>query len=159
MRRKDKEVTDLNQIFDIIRNCSVAHVSMVEHGKPYVVALNFGYESQGDALILYFHSAYEGRKMDILKENPNVYFQMDCVNEFVAGSKDNPCAYSWRYASVMGSGQVEFIEDLEEKAHAMNCMIRHLTKTEDHFEFSEERLKKTCVYRVCSTDITGKHSR
>ena len=59
MRRKDREVTDLNQIFDIVSRCSVAHVGMTDHGKPYVVALNFGYERKGDSLILYFHSAYE----------------------------------------------------------------------------------------------------
>ena len=35
---------------------------MVDHGKPYVVALNFGYERKGDSLVLYFHSACEGRK-------------------------------------------------------------------------------------------------
>ncbi len=46
MRRRDREVTDLNQIFEIVRNCSVAHVGMVENGKPYVVALNFGYKCQ-----------------------------------------------------------------------------------------------------------------
>lgn len=109
--RKDREVTDLNQIFEIVRNCSVAQVGMVENGKPYVVALNFGYERQGDTLVLYFHSAYEGHKMDILKENPNVYFQMDCVNEFITGTKENLCAYCWRYDSVMGSGQVLAIRD------------------------------------------------
>lgn len=156
MRRKDREVTDLNEIFDIVRNCSVAHVGMVENGKPYVVALNFGYERQGDTLVLYFHSACEGRKMDILKENPNVYFQMDCANELLAGTKENPCAYGWRYDSVMGSGQAEFIEEPEEKAHALNCMIRHLGKTEDTFRFPETVLQRTCVYRVCSKDMTGK---
>lgn len=95
--------------------------------------------------------------MDILKENPNVYFQLDCVNEFIAGTKKNPCAYCWRYDSVMGSGEVEFIEDPAEKANALNYMIRHLGKMEDTFQFPEEMLKKTCVYKVCSTDITGKH--
>lgn len=44
MRRKDREVTDLNQIFDIASRCSVAHVGMTDHGKSYVVALNFGYD-------------------------------------------------------------------------------------------------------------------
>lgn len=157
MRRKDREVTDLNRIFEIVRNCSVAHVGMVENGKPYVVALNFGYERQGDALVLYFHSAYEGHKMDILKENPNVYFQMDCVNEFITGTKENPCAYCWRYDSVMGSGQVEFVENPEEKSAALNCIIRHLRKTEDTVQFPEATLEKTCVYKLRSTDITGKH--
>lgn len=157
MRRRDREVTDLNQIFEIVRNCSVVHMGMVEKGRPYVVAVNFGYERQGDSLLLYFHSAYEGRKMKLLKENPNVFFQMDCGNEFIAGTQENPCAYGWRYQSVMGSGQVEFMEELEEKTHALNCIIRHLGKTEETFQFPEVMLKKTCVYRVRSNDITGKH--
>lgn len=157
MRRKDREVTDLNQIFDIVSRCSVAHVGMTEHGKPYVVALNFGYERKGDSLILYFHSAYEGRKMEILKENPSVYVQMNCVDEFISGSHENPCAFCWRYDSVMGAGMVEFLETPEEKAHALNCMIQHLGKTEDCFQFPAEKLKRTCVYRVCIDAPTGKH--
>ena len=157
MRRKDREVTDLNQIFDIVSRCSVAHVGMTDHGKPYVVALNFGYERKGDSLILYFHSAYEGRKMEILKENSSVYVQMNCVDEFISGSYENPCAFCWRYDSVMGAGEVEFLEPPEEKAHALNCMIRHLGKTEDCFQFPAEKLKRTCVYRVCIDAPTGKH--
>lgn len=157
MRRKDREVTDLNQIFDIVSRCGVAHVGMTDHGKPYVVALNFGYERKGDSLILYFHSAYEGRKMEILKENPSVYVQMNCVDEFISGSHENPCAFCWRYDSVMGAGVVEFLETPEEKAHALNCMIRHLSKTEDCFQFPAEKLKRTCVYRVCIDAPTGKH--
>lgn len=157
MRGKDREIKNPDKIFDIIQNCSVAHVGMVENGKPYVVALNFGYERNGDSLILYFHSSYEGRKMDIFKKNPNVYFQMDCGGALKAGNEENPCAYSLKYDSVMGSGQVEFIEEPDKKSHALNCIIRHLGKTEGHFEFSEARLKNTCVYKVCSTDITGKH--
>lgn len=157
MRRKDREVTDLHQIFDIVSRCSVAHVGMTDHGKPYVVALNFGYERKGDSLILYFHSAYEGRKMEILKENPSVYVQMNCVDEFISGSHENPCAFCWRYDSVMGAGVVEFLETPEEKAHALNCMIRHLGKTEDCFQFPAEKLKCTCVYRVCIDAPTGKH--
>lgn len=157
MRRKDREVTDLNQIFDIVSRCSVAHVGMTDHGKPYVVALNFGYERKGDSLILYFHSAYEGRKMKILKENPSVYVQMNCVDEFISGSHENPCAFCWRYDSVMGAGVVEFLETPEEKAHALNCMIQHLGKTEDCFQFPAEKLKRTCVYRVCIDAPTGKH--
>jgi len=157
MRRKDREVTDLDQIFEIINRCNIAHIGMIDQGKPYVVALNFGYERKKDALILYFHSAYEGRKMDVLKRNPSVYFQMNCINEFIEGNQENPCAYGFRYDSVMGSGQVEFIEDLEQKAHALNCMIHHLGKTEDTFDFPEANLKKTSVYRVITTDFTGKH--
>ena len=95
--------------------------------------------------------------MEILKENPYVYVQMNCVDEFISGSHENPCAFCWRYDSVMGAGEVEFLEPPEEKAHALNCMIRHLGKTEDCFQFPAEKLKRTCVYRVCIDAPTGKH--
>lgn len=57
MRRKDREVKDLDGIFDIVERCSVVHLGMVDNGKPYVVALNFGYEREGDALVLYHTGA------------------------------------------------------------------------------------------------------
>ncbi|MDY4696364.1 MAG: pyridoxamine 5'-phosphate oxidase family protein [Selenomonas montiformis] len=157
MRRKDREVTDLDRIFEIVARCSVAHVGMVDHGGPYVVALNFGYERQGNSLVLYFHSAFAGRKMDILQDNPSVYVQMHCADEFISGSYEKPCALSWRYDSVMGAGTVEFLKTPEEKAHALNCMIQHLSKKEDAFSFPGEMLKHTCVYRVCIDAPTGKH--
>ncbi|MDD4564371.1 MAG: pyridoxamine 5'-phosphate oxidase family protein [Eubacteriales bacterium] len=157
MRRKDRELKDINAIFEVVKNCSVAHVAMVDEGKPYVVALNFGYERNNDELTLYFHGAYEGKKIDIFKKNPSVYFQMDCINEFIEGTLENPCDYCWRYDSVMGSGDVEFIENEAEKKHALNRIIQHLGKTEEHFDFPSQMFSKTCTYRVRSTDITGKH--
>ncbi|ACO85707.1 pyridoxamine 5'-phosphate oxidase family protein [Clostridium botulinum] len=129
MRRKEREIKDINEIFQVIENCSAVHVGMVDEGKPYVVALSFGYDREGDDLILYLHSAMEGRKMDILRKNPAVYFQMDCVNELIKTTSENPCAYSWRFDSVMGSGNVEFIEDETGKSHALTRILQHLDKT------------------------------
>ena len=157
MRRKDREIKHLDDVFSVVENCSVVHVAMVDDGRPYVVALNFGFDRQGDSLILYLHSAQEGKKMDILRKNPNVYFQMDCVNEFIRETRENPCSYCWRFDSVMGSGQVEFITDEAEKRHALNRMIQHLDKTEEEFDFPAQKLSRTCVYRIVSDDITGKH--
>lgn len=158
MRIKDREVTNIDQIFNIVSRCNVAHVGMSEHGTPYVVSLNFGYERDCSHLILYFHSACGGKKINILKENPTIYVQMNCSDELVRGNEENPCAYSWKYESVMGGGTVEFLETPEEKAHALNCIIRHLGKTENTFQFPAERLERTCVYRVCIENPTGKHN-
>lgn len=68
MRRKDRELKCLEDIFSVVKNCAVVHVAMVDDGKPYVVALNFGFDRQGDSLILYLHSAQEGKKIDILRK-------------------------------------------------------------------------------------------
>ena len=157
MRSKDREVKDLDGIFDIVRRCNVVHLGMVDNGKPYVVALNFGYEREGDVLILYLHCAMEGRKIDILRNNSNVYFQMDCVNEFIEGTSERPCSYCWRYDSVMGSGQVEFVEDIQKKTHALNRLIQHVGKTDEIFSFPPASFARTRVLRIRSNDITGKH--
>lgn len=157
MRRKDREVKDLDGIFDIVRRCNVVHLGMVDNGKPYVVALNFGYEREGDVLILYLHCAMEGRKIDILLNNPNVYFQMDCVNEFIEGTSERPCSYCWRYDSVMGCGQVEFVEDIQKKTHALNRLIQHVGKTDEIFSFPPASFARTRVLRIRSNDIIGKH--
>ena len=143
--------------FDIVRRCNVVHLGMVDNGKPYVVALNFGYEREGDVLILYLHCAMEGRKIDILRNNPNVYFLMDCVNEFIEGTSERPCSYCWRYDSVMGNGQVEFVEDIQKKTHALNRLIQHVGKTDEMFSFPPASFARTRVLRIRSNDITGKH--
>ena len=157
MRRKDREVKDTDGIFNIVERCSVVHLGMVDNGKPYVVALNFGYEREGDALVLYLHCAVEGRMIDILRANPDVYFQMDCVNEFIKGTPERPCSYCWRYDSVMGSGHAEFVDDEQEKAYALNKLIQHVGKMNEIFTFPPESFARTCVLRVRSDDFTGKH--
>ena len=82
MRRKDKEVTDRNGIKEIICECKTCHVAMVDGYMPYVVPLSFGYKFIDDgALELYFHSAFEGKKIDILKRNNKVCFEMSCEGE------------------------------------------------------------------------------
>lgn len=156
MRRKDREATDLDAVFEIVEHCHVLHLGMVDDGKPYVVALNFGYERKGNGLTLYLHCAAEGRKLDILRKNPNVFFQMDCASELVSGSMERPCAFSWKYESVTGSGNVEFIDDAEKKSYALNKIIQHISCTEEKFSFPAASMARTCVLCVQSDDITGK---
>lgn len=156
MRRKDREIGRLDDVFSVVERCAVVHVAMVDDGRPYVVALNFGFDRQDDRLILYLHSAQEGKKIDILRKDPHVYFQMDCVNQLVRGTRENPCGYSWRFDSVMGSGRVEFLVDEGAKAHALSRIIQHLDGSDESFAFSARELAATCVYRIVSDDITGK---
>ena len=156
MRRQDKEITDLVQIFEVIEKCGIVHLGMVDNDMPYVVPLNFGYERVEDSLVLYFHSASEGRKIDILKKNPHVFFQMEYSYGLKEGSPDKPCTYSWKYECLMGRGEAEFIDDIAEKKRALNLILNHLTGTEGGYNYPDEMLGRTCVYRVRSSDFSGK---
>lgn len=157
MRRKDVEVTDKEWIFSTVEKCDFAHIGMVDGKKPYIVAMNFGYERSGDALILYFHSAYEGRKIDILKADSEVFVQMECNAELKCGDAATPCKYSYKFDSVTASGTAEFIDDENDKRHGLNCIMRHYNKQADEFPFAEAGFRKACVIRVVCTDYIGGH--
>ena len=153
MRRRDREVTDFRQILDILSASTVIHLGMVDGGKPYVVPMNFGFEADGSDIILYFHSARAGRKIDTLKSNPDVFFESDSAHALIAG--DTACSYSFRYQSVMGSGRAVFIEDREGKRHALSMLMRHAGGIVSP-SFPDEALEAVAVFSVRCSDYTAK---
>ena len=54
MRRKDREVTGLDQILDILQRCDTAHLAMSGEDGPYVVPVSFGFEARQENVLLYF---------------------------------------------------------------------------------------------------------
>lgn len=152
MRRKDREISNLDEIEGIISKCKVCHLAMVDKGLPYVVPLSFGYTVEENTLTLYFHSAKTGRKLDILKENNNVCFEMACEGKL--GHVENPCNSGYFFESVLGFGKVAFIEGLDEKCKALTLLMRHQANQE--FIFTPEQANSVCVYKVATNDFIGK---
>ena len=155
MRRKDREVTDCNEIKNILNQCKTAHVAMIDKGMPYVVPLSYGYELENEQLTLYFHSAKEGRKIDILKENNQVCFDISCEGEPLFA--ETPCNSGYYFSSIIGNGQVEFIENVEEKCKALRVMFYQQSGQE--VLFTEEQAGTVCVFKIVSKDFTGKQKR
>ena len=152
MRRKDREVTDKETMKQIIENCKVCHLAMVDRGSPYVIPLNFGYTIDDTTLTLYFHSAKEGRKLDILRRNSAVCFEM--ASEGNLGLFDNPCNSGYYFQSVHGFGYAKFVEDSMEKCAALTLLMKHQAQQE--FIFTKEQASAVCVFKVVSSDFTGK---
>ena len=152
MRRKDREVKDIKSIEEILLRCKTCHVAMVDEGLPYVVPLSYGYKIKGNVLELYFHSAPEGRKLDILKRNNKVCFEMAYEGEPV--HSENPCNSGYYFASVIGFGEVVFIEHTDEKAEALSVMFKHQAGRD--VAFTAEQIKSVCVFKIVSTEFTGK---
>lgn len=154
MRRSDREIKDVDRILNIVDKCKVARLGIVDGGRPYVVALNFGYRRIDNDITLYFHSACEGRKIQVMRENPYVCFEMDCAHGLIEGKK--PCAFSFAYESVVGSGKIEFIENREEKNEALNLITSHITGADKSYTFPSQALDNTCVYRLVVQEYTAK---
>ena len=148
MRRKDREVARREDIEEIVRRADVCRLALCEEDHPYVVPLCFGYEAGS----LYFHCAPHGRKLEILKNNRNVCFEMDVDHELISG--ETPCTWGLRYRSVVGFGRASWVRDPASKRDALRIIMRHYS--DEVFEFPEEALARTVVIKIVIEDITGK---
>ena len=152
MRRKDREVSDIKEIIKILDTCKTASIAMVDDGIPYVVPLSYGYEIIDDKLILYFHSAMEGRKIETMKRNNMVCFTIFSEGEPLYA--ETPCNSGYYYSSIIGNGVVEFLEKKEEKAEALRKMFLHQAGRD--VTFTEAQTASVCVFKVVSKDFTAK---
>ena len=153
MTKREFQVTDPAEIRKILDAAKVLHLGLAVDNKPYVVPMNYGYCFEGEKLVLYLHSAVRGKKLDMIRENPQVFFEMDCDRVPFEGKL--PCQYGLTYSSVMGSGEARIIEDVEEKMKAMVDLMK--TQTGKDFTFDEKLVSIVAVIRIDVAEYTAKH--
>jgi len=154
MRRKEREITDLSEKLAVLKKCKVCRLGLSLHDEPYIIPLNFGYSFADNVLTLYFHSAAEGKKIDVLRANPRACFEIDTDHKLV--ESDIACGYSFRYASLIGSGRVTFVTGTEEKCRALNALMQHQTGTDRTFTFSDAEIERVLVYKLTVSEFSGK---
>ena len=159
MRRADRQVSDLAEMRAFLERCEVCRLAMIDPdgGRPYIVPLNFAFEMAADGeFALYFHGAAEGRKVDILRKNPAVCFELD--GDHALTHNEDACTYSYRYSSVIGDGEAEFLTVRAEKLRALNILMRKFAGR-DGFDYPDEVLARTAVFRVTSREYAMKRNR
>lgn len=152
MRRKDREITEKKEIFDIIKKCDVCRVAFFDEKFPYIVPLNFGAILENDSITIYFHGANAGKKMELLEKNNAVAFEFDCNHVLVEGEK--ACNYTMKYQSVCGNGYIEKLPQ-EQKLQAFIAIMKQYTDKRQ-LSFSPEALEATTVLKLTVNEITGK---
>ena len=153
MTRREQQITDMNEIIKILDKSKVVHVGMVDGDEPYVVPMNYGYIMEDDKLTIYLHGANRGRKLDLIRKNPKVFFELDC--DIVPFEGDVACRYGITYASVMGRGIAEIVEDVEEKKRALSILMK--TQTGKDFEFEDKMTTIVTVIKITALEYTAKH--
>ncbi|MCD4829907.1 MAG: pyridoxamine 5'-phosphate oxidase family protein [Candidatus Cloacimonetes bacterium] len=148
MRRTDKELTDRTAIEDILRHAQVCRLAMFDGAEPYIVPLNYGYTDG----CLYFHSALQGRKLDILRQHPRVCFEVSADMALVRTAK----SWSMDYDCVIGWGEVEIVEDASAKRAALDVLVRHYAEP---WNYPAATVDRTCVLCLRIERMTGKRSR
>ena len=145
------EIVETEKIEGIIREAKVCRLGLSDANQPYVVPLSFGYREN----TLYFHTGKKGKKMEILRKNNKVCFEMEVDLEIVPA--DNPCKWNMRYQSVIGFGQAVLLEDSTEKKRALDVIVRHYGGTPAAYD--EKLIDGLAVIKVKIDSMKGKASK
>lgn len=150
MRRSERAITDSAELESILREAVVCRVGLCDGEVPYVVPMNYGYRDGR----VFLHSATEGRKIEILRKNPNVCLEFEKDVELIPA--EAACSFSMKYRSVIASGKAVFLEDAKEKAQGLNVIMAQYTGKE--FDFPPQALERIVVIRIDLGECSGKHN-
>lgn len=152
MRKREREVTDEAAILQILDKCKVLYLGLSDDAQPYVVPMNYGYVMEKGKLTFYMHGATEGYKYEVLRKNPKVSVAMACDTKPFEGKA--ACQYGMSYASLMGRGTAEIVEDVSEKQQALSILMK--TQTKKDFTFDEKLVSIVNVIKVTITEYSAK---
>lgn len=153
MRKKNKEIRERAEVEAVLRSAQVLHLALNAAGAPYVVPLSYGFEPGK----IYFHCATEGRKLDLIRADNAVGFEVladVCLKE--PSEPGNPCGYSMRYKSVIGTGRARIVEDMEEKNHGLAVVMQQYAPGD--WRFAESKLAVTAVVCIEIETLSGKQN-
>ena len=150
MRRNDKQINGIAAVANVLGRAKVCRLGLCENDRPYVVPLCFGYEDNA----LYIHSAGQGKKLDIIRKNNNVCFEVDIDCRVAEAGK--VCDWGMKFKSVIGFGKAVFIEGSDEKRKALNIIMAQYS--EQQFQFPKNKVRATAVFKVEIESMTGKQS-
>lgn len=149
MRRKDRQINDSQLIEEILQTALICRIGMIAGDRPYIVPMNFAYHDQ----CLYLHSAKEGRKIEILKKNKQICFEIEQQTELV--KSDDPCKWSMRYLSVIGFGRAFLIDDILAKKASLDIIMQKYS-SQQFFEYPDNALNKILIIKIEIDEMTGK---
>lgn len=151
IRRKDKEITDVEEIKSILKKTQYVTLAMSHNDEPYLVTLSHGYDQ--DRNCVYFHCASEGKKVNILRANNLIWGQALIDKGYAQGACDH------LYATAQFRGRVTFIEDPAEKEHALKVMITSLDKNPQEIiekQLEPQSIRKVRIGRIDIDYLSGK---
>lgn len=153
MRRKDREITTREDMIKVFQKADACRIGFAVENVSYIVCLNYGYEWESEMPVLYFHCANEGKKLEQMKLNPYVCFQLDTDHELRYVEEKVYCTMD--YSSVVGMGYLEPVSDEAERIKGLDLLMAHHGHSVP-VEYPKGSLSRTTVLRLRVTEVTGK---
>jgi hypothetical protein len=153
MRRQNKKITDIAIIADLLKTCHTGRLGTVgADGWPMVKPLNFAYHEG----CIYFHCAHEGEKLDHIRGDDRVCFEVDLPLALIPGTMTNPCRIECFYRSVIVRGRAVVVEEPHERIRALDLLMGKYQPEGGYGPYLEEKLALTCIVRIDIVELSGK---
>lgn len=151
MRKKNQEITDPTFVEEILQESEICRLAMMDGDRPYILPFNYGYKEN----CIYIHCAPEGKKIDLLLQNPEVCFEIEHTAEII--QDEEACKWSELYRSVVGYGNVEIISDFEQKLNGLEIIMRS-NGAKGPLEFADKHVNAVTILKLNITSLTAKQS-
>ncbi len=155
MHKHEREITNENELIEVLQNGKFTTIAMCRDNEPYIVTLSYGYDKNNNAL--YFHAALKGLKLEFIKHNPSV---CGTVIEDL-GYVEDECEQHFR--SVVFRGKISIIGNLDDKKHGLDILLDHLEKNPDPIKIrnikNDDSYNKITMLKFEITEITGKTTK
>jgi hypothetical protein len=145
-----EEITDQTVIETLLSEAQYLQLGLCKDDRPYIVPMSFGYNKG----VIYLHSAKTGTKMDILRSNRNVCFEVDYVHTILHGA--HPCSYNIKYQSIVGFGTATILKQEQEIREGLRCLIDHYHTGE--YNIHDLNINRVAVNRIDIVEMHGKQN-
>jgi nitroimidazol reductase NimA-like FMN-containing flavoprotein (pyridoxamine 5'-phosphate oxidase superfamily) len=151
VRKVNQEITDKGIIEEILSNAQICRIAMLDNDRPYLLPFNYGYRDN----CIFVHSAKEGKKIELLRKNNLVCFEIEQMVQIIKHEK--ACKWSTLYRSVVGYGYVEIIADFERKIQGLQIIMAQHGAPETN-DFDRRHVDAVVILKLTIDTITGKQS-
>lgn len=151
MRKANQEIKDTSIIQEILRTSKICRIGMIDNGLPYVLPFNYGYDKNQ----IYIHCAPIGKKIDLLRANPTVCFEIEQKADILKNEK--ACKWATSYRSIIGYGKIDILNDYSQKQRGLEIIMAH-NGSPDSIDFEPKQVDSVLILKLEINSMTAKQS-
>ena len=150
MTNTDREITDINEIEDILRTARVCRIALIDGAYPYIVPMCFGYDLTGDKLEIYFSCKEKGKKMELIRSNGKAAFEIDKLHDIIR--TDRFPGFAAHYHSIAGTGTIEIVTGID-KITGITLLTKKYLNTAPEGKYSEQDLNDCAILKLTADEL------
>ena len=153
------EIKSKEKIIEFLSSQQTGRISSIdENGYPQTIPMNFVFIND----VVYMHSHIKGEKLENIKRNQKVGFEVDKSLEFLPSYFSDPTDASLAdtlYISVVIKGNASIVLDKEEKTTALNGLMKKYQPEGGYEPIKPEMdvLDEVVVIKIVPESLRGKY--